>query len=223
MSLPSPCTIRRRNGSGCSHRQAGAPPRETQPDPTPARDCGPGRGGRLRQSGRLRAAGLPRAWWRLEPRVSAVRFRLRRVRYRLRLQVRPALPQRLRRLRPLLLFVGVPGPYYYGYYPYPRYVVVPCVDNNRDGHCDRHAGHHDDGNGHGGQHQQGNGSATPPLQQYVPPRVQPRVDPPSAPPAPAVRPQANRPATSGASMQPEPPPKAHQDPRDDRPARPLIP
>jgi hypothetical protein len=35
------------------------------------------------------------------------------------------------------------GPYPYGdgygyvYNPYPRYVVVPCADSNRDGHCDR--------------------------------------------------------------------------------------
>ena len=34
------------------------------------------------------------------------------------------------------------GPYPYGYgygyayNPYPRYVVVPCADSNRDGHCD---------------------------------------------------------------------------------------
>lgn len=55
-----------------------------------------------------------------------------------------------------------PYPYGYGYQPYPRYVVVPCPDNNRDGRCDRRhdgaddAGDHNtpgnhDGN-HGGSH-----------------------------------------------------------------------
>lgn len=145
---------------------------------------------------------------------------------------------------------GGPGPYYYGYYPYPGYIVVPCVDNNHDGRCDRHPGHHDDGNGHdgqghgdgnhhgdqhgdsrgdhdgndhGGQRHQASGSAMPPLQQSIPPRVQPRAVPPSAPSAPAVRPQPIRPATGGSATQSDPPPKANQGARDDRPARPLIP
>ena len=37
-------------------------------------------------------------------------------------------------------YYGAQGPYPYGYgyayHTYPRYVVVPCADSNRDGHCD---------------------------------------------------------------------------------------
>ncbi len=48
-------------------------------------------------------------------------------------------------------FYAGQGPYPYGYNrysysPYPRYVVVPCQDNNRDGRCDgsptKDHGHH---------------------------------------------------------------------------------
>ena len=51
-----------------------------------------------------------------------------------------------------------PYAYGYGYNPYPRYVVVPCADNNRDGRCDspppkdhehQGGGHHDN---HEGDH-----------------------------------------------------------------------
>ena len=37
-------------------------------------------------------------------------------------------------------YYAAQGPYPYGYgyayNTYPRYVVVPCADSNRDGHCD---------------------------------------------------------------------------------------
>ena len=52
-------------------------------------------------------------------------------------------------------YYAAQGPYPYaygygsGYNPYPRYVVVPCADNNRDGRCDRrppkNQGHQGDG------------------------------------------------------------------------------
>ena len=44
--------------------------------------------------------------------------------------------------------------YRYGYNPYPRYVVVPCADNNRDGRCDSRPpqDHEHQGDGHHGDH-----------------------------------------------------------------------
>lgn len=129
---------------------------------------------------------------------------------------------------------GIPGPYYYGYYPYPRYIVVPCVDNNHNGRCDRPPSHHDDGGDHGGpghgdgdgdhdgDHDGNHGGQRHPVSGNATPRVQPRVVPPSAPPAPAVRPQPNRLEANSAVTQPDPP-KVHRGARDDRPARPLIP
>jgi len=47
-----------------------------------------------------------------------------------------------------------PYAYGYGYNPYPRYVVVPCPDNNRDGHCDSRPRKDTDhqGDGHDGSH-----------------------------------------------------------------------
>jgi hypothetical protein len=55
-------------------------------------------------------------------------------------------------------YYAAQGPYPYGYgYPYnpfPRYIVVPCADSNRDGHCDTQPPkrHHDnDGDDHPAQ------------------------------------------------------------------------
>jgi len=47
-----------------------------------------------------------------------------------------------------------PYAYGYGYNPYPRYVVVPCPDNNRDGRCDSRPRKDTDhqGDGHDGSH-----------------------------------------------------------------------
>lgn len=44
--------------------------------------------------------------------------------------------------------------YGYGYNPYPRYVVVPCADGNRDGHCDSRPSkdHEHQGGDHDGDH-----------------------------------------------------------------------
>lgn len=53
-------------------------------------------------------------------------------------------------------YYGAQGPYPYGYGyaydPIPRYILVPCADSNRDGHCDTQPPkqHHDhDQHGHG--------------------------------------------------------------------------
>ena len=113
---------------------------------------------------------------------------------------------------------GYQGGYYPygGYYgPYPRYVVVPCVDNNRDGRCDKHGGNHDphtgDGNGNGGHHDGGDGSGdgnhhhnagngaggntAPPAYPYVRPReTAPR--PATVRPQQQVQPKAVEPAPS---------------------------
>ena len=97
-----------------------------------------------------------------------------------------------------------PYPYAYGYgynpysqyVPYPRYVVVPCADNNRDGRCDsrlpRDHDHHGDGHDgdpdRNGQPQRqrdargvvprgGNGGS----QGIEPPAVQPQAGPAPAP------------------------------------------
>jgi hypothetical protein len=120
---------------------------------------------------------------------------------------------------------GMMGPYPYGYVygPYPRYIVVPCVDNNHDGRCDRHPGKHDpvppqDGNGQGspvpgngahdgshpGHHQDRNGSVAPPPLPYVMPRVQ----------APVVHAQPN-PAVGTTPKPPDPRPERHQGKRDE--------
>jgi hypothetical protein len=101
---------------------------------------------------------------------------------------------------------GMPAPYPYGYVysPYPRYVVVPCVDSNHDGRCDRHPGKHDGDLQNDGHHHAGNGGVTP----LPPPHVQPRVPPP------VVHPKQG-PAGGANAAQQDPPPRNRQSGRDD--------
>ncbi|HEX7375138.1 MAG TPA: hypothetical protein VF277_09190 [Steroidobacteraceae bacterium] len=103
---------------------------------------------------------------------------------------------------------GYQGGYapYGGYYsPYPRYVVVPCVDDNRDGRCDKrgrnHGSHQDGGNGDGKHHQNADNDARP---RETAPR-----------PAP-TRPQTPMQPKSVDRTSPDRAPRDRQDPRNDK-------
>ncbi len=112
-------------------------------------------------------------------------------------------------------YYAAPGPYPYAYgygydpylryVPYPRYVVVPCADNNRDGRCDsrppKDRDHH--GDGHSGDPDRDDQPRAVPVPAPVvqqPARVRPesrRALPPDATAPRAPRVGRSRPSTTG--------------------------
>ena len=120
-------------------------------------------------------------------------------------------------------YYSAQGPYPYGYgyayNPYPRYLVVPCADGNRDGHCDaqppkqRHdrepRGH--DSDDHPVQPQHGDRGERPRVRngdgRDVAPNAQRRAVPVPAPvlqPPAQIRPEPRRATPSEAARQPGP-------------------
>lgn len=104
---------------------------------------------------------------------------------------------------------AAPGPYPYaygyGYDPYPRYVVVRCADNNRDGRCDSRPPKDRDqhGDGHNGDPDRDDQPRAVPVPASVvqqPARVRPesrRALPPDATAPRAPRVGRSRPSTTG--------------------------